>query len=68
MLVDLRPQVKLLLTTVTFFGVEGYQLQRHGWQLYLGEVNDTCNYLAKIYWLTKEGINSVPNQPLNHSP
>ena len=49
MLVDLRPQLKLLLITVTFFGVEGYQLQRHGWQLYLGEINDTCNYLAKIY-------------------
>ena len=49
MLVDIRNKIKLLPITVTFFWAERYQLQRHGRQSYMGELNNKYDYLANIY-------------------
>ena len=40
LLVNIRTKLKQLPITVTFFWVEGHQLQRHGQQSYMGEIND----------------------------
>ena len=68
MLVDTREKHELIPITVAFFCVEGYQQQWHISQSYLGIINDKSDYLANIYWILKEGINSVPNQLFHHSP
>ena len=48
--------------------MEGHQLQRHGRQLYMEDINDKCDYLAKICWKMEAGSNSLPNQLFHHSP
>ena len=48
-LVDIRTKMKLLPIHVTFFWVEECQLQRHGKQSYIGEINDKCDYLVKMF-------------------
>ena len=64
---DIRIKIKLLPIKVTFCWVEGNQLQRHGRQLYMGEINDKYDYLANLFWLMKEGSNRGPNQLFHHS-
>ena len=68
MLVDVGTKKKLLPIKVIFFWSEGHQLQRHGKQSYVGEINNKCDYLANVYWLMKEGDNSIHNQLFSHSP
>ena len=48
-LVDIREKITLLPIHVTLFWVEGHQLQRHGRQSYMGEINNKCDYLAKYF-------------------
>ena len=31
------------------------------------EINDKCNYLAKMFWQMKMGSNSMPNQLFHYS-
>ena len=68
MLVDIRKKIALLPITITFFWVEGHQLERHGKQSYMGDINDKCDYLAKQFWQMKAGSRCLPNQLFHHSP
>jgi len=55
LLVEIRKKIERLSITVQCFWVERHQLQRHGQQSYMGEINDKCDLLAKMYWRMKEG-------------
>jgi hypothetical protein len=50
LLAEIRQIVADLPITVTFFWVEGHQMERHGKKDYFGELNDICDSLAKLHW------------------
>ena len=68
LLVDIRTKLEQLPIKVHFFWVEGHQLQRHGQQSYMGEINDKCDLLAKMYWRMKEGELCKKSQLFHDSP